>query len=63
MSILLREEQIRRPTSFNLLVVYTYIHLSLPFKKLHLSMGTLNIELTPKRDVASNLFSAVIGMN
>lgn len=34
-----------------------YIHLLLPFKKLQLSMGTLNIELTPKSEVASCLFS------
>lgn len=58
MSILLREELIRRPTSFNLIV---YIYLSLPFKKLQLSMGTLNIELTPNNELASCLFSVATG--
>jgi hypothetical protein len=58
MSILLREELVRRPISFNLIV---YIYLSLPFKKLQLSMGTLNIELTPNNELASYLFSVAKG--
>lgn len=59
MSILLREELVRRPTSFNL-IVYIYIS-SLPFKKLQWSMGTLNIELTPNKELASCLFSVANG--
>ncbi len=59
MSILLREELVRRPTSFNL-IVYIYIS-SLPFKKLQLSMGTLNIELKPNKEPASCLFSVARG--
>ena len=59
MSILLREELVRRPTSFNL-IVYIYIS-SLPFKKLQLSMGTLNIELKPNNEPASCLFSVATG--
>ncbi len=59
MSILLREELVRRPTSFNL-IVYIYIS-SLPFKKLQWSMGTLNIELTPNKELASCLLSVASG--